>query len=227
MARPWLVSCGLLLICCGCRPCESFRAPRLSEELGCSPTLSFFLEQREERRNGTWRKEEDKPSLFYFDPLGFATDENFARLREAELKHGRVAMLAVTEVLLVPILKRTAFVDDWLPAIRDCSDSVFYDNHLDGMDIVKVLVVCGFLEAFVFVQQDPQDLPGDYGTGFFGVRDYGLHEDKLVAELEHGRLAMLGLVGFLASDALTGGESWLEQWLRIFEAWVEQIPSGN
>jgi hypothetical protein len=47
----------------------------LQEELGCSPTLSFIF-----RRNG------EKP--LYFDPLGLATDDNFARMREAELKHG-------------------------------------------------------------------------------------------------------------------------------------------
>jgi hypothetical protein len=33
--------------------------------------------------------------LGFFDPLGFSkNDETFARLRESELKHGRVAMLA-------------------------------------------------------------------------------------------------------------------------------------
>jgi hypothetical protein len=47
----------------------------LQEELGCSPTLSFIF-----------RRDAEKP--FYFDPLGLATDDNFARMREAELKHG-------------------------------------------------------------------------------------------------------------------------------------------
>ena len=60
-----------------------FSAPvSLREELGSSPTLSVLFPR-------------DDGDLVYFDPLGLANDENFARYREAELKHGRVAMVAV------------------------------------------------------------------------------------------------------------------------------------
>ena len=221
MARLQLVSFGLL-ICCGFRPCSSLRAPLLSDELGCSPTLSILID----RARYLEEDDQNKP-FFYFDPLEFARDDNFARLREAELKHGRICMCALTEIIFVPILRRISGVEEWIPALRKCSESVLYNNPVKGMDLFKVIAVCGYLEAFVFIQQDPQDLPGDYGTGFFGVRDYGLHEDKLVVELEHGRLAMLAFVGFLASDAVTGGEPWLEQWLGFFEAWGERIaPTG-
>ena len=47
------------------------KIPKLEDELGLSPTLSFLSGR----------------SDVFFDPLNLATDENFARLREAELKH--------------------------------------------------------------------------------------------------------------------------------------------
>jgi hypothetical protein len=32
------------------------------------------------------------------------------------------------------------------------------------------------LETQVFIQSDPQDMPGDYGLGYFGRRDKARHE---------------------------------------------------
>lgn len=183
--------------------CHSFRVPRLSDELGCSPTLSFLLDRE--------RYERDGPFL-YFDPLDIATDGTFSRFREAELKHGRVAMLALTEIMLTPALKH------WGIAPRTFPESVIGAlPNLQWRDMVKVILVCLLLETVVFVQKDPKDMPGDYGTGFFGLRDKTIHEDKLVVELEHGRLAMVAFTGFLASDILTNGQPWIEQWRHLSE----------
>jgi Chlorophyll A-B binding protein len=189
--------------------CNSLRAPLLSDELGCSPTLSILLDRDRYSAKGPF---------VYFDPLKFATDENFARLREAELKHGRVAMLAMAEIMLIPVLKSVDLVSQEFP------ESLVYGlPHLQPGDIFKVVFACSILEAYVFVQKDPKDMPGDYGTGFFGLRDKAAHEDKLVVELEHGRLAMVGFVGFLASDILTKGQSWLEQWLLLVDKGLELV----
>jgi len=192
----------------------AFRPPKLSEELGCSPTLSTLL-----NRGGN-----SEPS-FYFDPLELARDDNFARLREAELKHGRVCMLAVAEIIFIPIIKRIGFFKSVIPNLQDISDSVLYNNRINGFQMFQVVAVCAVLEAFVFWQRDPKAMPGDYGLAYFGLRDKGLHEEKLVVELENGRLAMIGFVGFLASDFVTGGESWLDQWLVFFTKWVDQFPT--
>lgn len=81
--------------------------------------------------------------------------------------------------------------------------------------------VCAFLEVFVLVQKDPRDMLGDYGVGYFGVRDYRLHENQFIVKLEHGRLAMLSFVGFLVSDALTEGQPWPEQWYRLLSMMLQ------
>jgi Chlorophyll A-B binding protein len=189
--------------------CESFRVPLLSEELGCSPTLSLLLN----------RLPNDTPNkLFYFDPLNIATDTNFPRLREAEYKHGRVAMLAMLEIILVPVLKRLDFIKQLL---GDLSLVPEYDkfrriSQMHSEEFSKVLVTCALLEIFVFVQQDPSDMPGDYGIGFLGLRDKGAHETQLIMELEHGRLAMVSFLAYLILDiTLYRSTSWWEQWIGV------------
>ena len=125
------------------------RIPPLDQELGSSPTLSRVLGQDD----------------YFFDPLELASDDKFARYREAELKHGRVAMLA-TIGMIVPNLLNGSKQSTALKVMTSLTVGQY----------LQIFIACGFLEAFVFVQQDPKDMPGDYGTGYFGVRDKGEHE---------------------------------------------------
>lgn len=196
-----LLWCSLTLSTAG-----SFRPPAVKDELGCSPTLTRLL-----------GRDYDKEP-FFFDPLGIATDGNFARLRESELKAGRVAMLAVLETLLIPALKENT---DWIPSNLSASISKSAQSTT-VVDWIKVTIVCAILETFVFVQKDPKDMPGDYGVGFFGVRDKGLHERPLIMELEHSRLAMMAFLGQVVAEQVSG-LSWDEQWLLIAKKWVNQF----
>jgi len=181
--------------------CAAFRPPKVSDELGCSPTLSLFF--------GT----ANKP--FFFDPLKIADDVNFSRLREAELKHGRCAMVAVTATIVVPFLKGSLLLPKTYPSgILHCIDQFTWT------DVGHILVTCGVLESFMLVPRDAQAMPGDYGTGYFGIRDKGWNEDSLISELENGRLAMIAFVSQLVVEEITGGKSWDEQWLEFFKAWI-------
>jgi light-harvesting complex I chlorophyll a/b binding protein 1 len=187
----------------------AFRPPMLSEELGCSPTLSVLLGRES----------------FYFDPLGFSTDANFPRLREAELKHGRICMLANVQLIMPPLIIRfleqkqeEGLLESFEFPTRFPSDGIV-ENLLvisQRTDYLNIVITCGFLESFVFFQRDATDMPGDYGTGYFGVRDKGLHERSLVVELENGRLAMLALAGQVAAE-LVSGTSWIAQWEQIMQ----------
>jgi hypothetical protein len=105
--------------------------PPLEQELGCSPTLSTVF---------------GKEEGYFFDPLSFATDENFARLREAELKHGRVAMLATIGTIVPEFSQK-------ITAMQTL-------ESLQPGQYLEILGTCAFLESFVFVQQDARDLPG-------------------------------------------------------------------
>jgi hypothetical protein len=151
---------------------------QLSEELGCSPTLAQVFGKE----------------TVYFDPLGFATDTHFARLREAELKHGRVAMVAVMGLYAPKIpdqgLLEACKSTKLLSSIQEVSVGQY----------VQILLVCGILETLILVQRNPEDLPGDDGTGYFGVRNKGGNERSLVSELENGRLAMLSMLILLVQE---------------------------
>ena len=190
----------------------AFRPPPLSEEIGCSPTLSKFL---------------GRPDGFFFDPLNLATDENFARFREAELKHGRICMAAFVGLTLPPVgeimmsmtIPGTAITAD---TSRNDVDHVFSASIIENwtslspIQFLNIVVTCGFLETFIFFQRDPQDMPGDYGTGYFGVRDKGVNERALFCELENGRLAMIAFAGKLAAEAVYASSSpsfsWPAHW---------------
>jgi len=115
------------------------RIPPLEQELGSSPTISRILGKEN----------------YYFDPLELASDENFARFRESELKHGRVAMLATIGMLAPSIVLGDSSLTAWNVV-----------KSLTLAQYIQVISTCAFLEAFVFVQQDPKDMPGDYATGY-------------------------------------------------------------
>ena len=46
----------------------------------------------------------DGPELKNFDPLKFSESENLMYFREAELKHGRIAMLATAGIFIIIII---------------------------------------------------------------------------------------------------------------------------
>jgi light-harvesting complex I chlorophyll a/b binding protein 1 len=139
-----------------------------------------------------------------FDPLQLATEENFVRYREAELKHGRVAMLATVGMIFPEILldtknilfsnKLLVFLSPSQKSLTTLPSGIRALSEVPTVGWLPMVAFVAFLELFVLKQRSKTALPGDYGTGFFGLHDYGKHERLLQRELEYGRLAMLGFV---------------------------------
>jgi len=171
----------------------------ISDELGTSPTFQYRL----------------------FDPLNLATEANFAQYREAELKHGRIAMLAVLgNVLPGLVIRQQEQQEGWSvlappqsPILLSVSQDLAFRDVPIGLKAIaavpsvgwlQIIVAVGVLETMVFVQRSRKDMPGDYGTGYFGLRDKGLHERSLQSELENGRLAMIAFLAQVLIELLTG-----------------------
>jgi len=161
----------------------------------------------------------------FFDPLGFAekADENtLKRYREAELTHGRVAMLAAVGFLVGEQVEGSSFLFDASisgPAITHLAQvpPVFW---------VLLTVAIGAAEqyratvAFVEPENVPVDQPGllrdEYIPGDLGFDPLGLKPDDTeefrimqTKELQHGRLSMLAVAGFMAQE-LTDGKGIIE-----------------
>merc|ERR1712127_1139887 len=156
----------------------------------------------------------------FFDPLGLAekaTDATLARYREAELAHGRVAMLAVIGFLVGEKVEGSSFL---------------FDAQISGPAITHITQVPdGFwpvIIAFIGAAEasraelgwvDPADCPvdqpglllddyepGDYGFDPLNLKPEDAEEFNIMQtkELQHGRLAMLAAAGFLAQEAVDG-----------------------
>ena len=77
--------------------------------------------------------------------------------------------------------------------------------QVPGFGWVQIVLLAGILEAGPF-KQDPDALPGDFGLKYFGKKlpDGDEKADKLNKELSNGRLAMMGILGALVEDKITG-----------------------
>ena len=156
----------------------------------------------------------------FFDPLGLAekaTEATLARYREAELAHGRIAMLAVIGFLVGEKVEGSSFL---------------FDAQISGPAITHITQVPdGFwavIIAFIGAAEasraeagwvDPADCPvdqagllrDDYAPGDLKFDPLGLKPEDAeefmimqTKELQHGRLAMLAAAGFLAQEAVDG-----------------------
>lgn len=156
----------------------------------------------------------------FFDPLGFAekADENtMKRYREAELTHGRVAMLAVLGFLAGEKVEGASFLFDAQvtgPAITHIPQVglPFWATLLLSISAAEQLRA---RKGWVDPADTPVDQPGllraDYTPGDLGFDPLGLKPEDpeefrimQTKELQNGRLAMIAAAGFLAQEAVDG-----------------------
>merc|ERR1712125_159523 len=155
-----------------------------------------------------------------FDPLGFlekADDATALRYREAEVTHGRVAMLAVVGFLVGEKVEGSSFLFDSQisgPAITHLSQVpvpfwLLLSIAIGAAEIKRATI--GWVEP----KNTPVDQPGllreDYIPGDIGFDPLGLKPEDpeefaimQTKELQNGRLAMIAAAGFLAQELADG-----------------------
>ena len=132
-----------------------------------------------------------------FDQSVVAKDIQPAFLREAELKHGRLAMVA--SILL--------------PLTEQFSDNLgihFFQDHPEfvefGLSFMFLSEFSSMIRGWENPLVKPFALKEDYQPGDFGVAfrvnetALGVQMDK---ELNNGRLAMIGILGMMAQELAT------------------------
>jgi len=163
------------------------------------------------------------PPTGYLDPLGFgekASPERLRWFREAELKHGRVAMLAAVGFLVGenPDLKTALFPSNpEYAGSGGLAMNTYTDHNLDAFWYAFVAGV-GALEVGFFDKFDSVldlELKADYAVGDLGFDPLGLKPDdaeefarKRTIELQNGRLGMLAIAGFNAQELTDGKPIW-------------------
>lgn len=133
-------------------------------------------------------------------------------MREAEIKHCRLAMLAVVGWPLAELFDKPIANAIGQPSAltsSGASPSVL-NGGLDRIDIeywVAVVALAGFVELENMKQIDAKGnayVQGDCGfdpLGFFPTDKKGQQEMQ-TKELKHGRLAMMAILGFVVQEAL-------------------------
>uniref|UniRef100_UPI003CDF86E9 Light harvesting protein n=1 Tax=Chrysotila roscoffensis TaxID=418908 RepID=UPI003CDF86E9 len=150
--------------------------------------------------------------LGVFDPLKLMEKNpgKYRRFQEMEIKHGRIAMLATLHVFITgagykwpgycsylsfPPLK---FED--IPAGTLASWAA-----LPQAGWAQIVAVVAILDNSLFAQ-DPNREPGDVAGDLPWVRydDPKVKEYKLNIERNNGRAAMMGIIGMMTHEYLTG-----------------------
>ena len=160
--------------------------------------------------------------LGFFDPAGFSDGVDALecnRLREAELAHGRVGMLAAAG-FLVQEKFHPLFSGDGGPAIQQIPGlpvGIWFAMTL-GIAFVEVLrIQAGWANPYESkdnVQRlKPDYYPGDLGFDPLNLKPEDAAEFRTMQEkeLSHGRLAMIAAAGFLAQEAVSG-DTWGTYW---------------
>ncbi|CEM35487.1 unnamed protein product [Vitrella brassicaformis CCMP3155] len=148
-----------------------------------------------------------------FDPFGFTNNQDLARMREVELKHGRVCMLATLGVLVQSTYR-------WNEAFPSKN---FLEAPLTAptLGMIQLLLVISAIEYYNgnFVGR----IPGDRGFDPLRLSREGIRENWQLMELKHGRLAMIGFLGMVVQQLLRPDESIVEMTIN----WAKTLGEGQ
>jgi len=166
-----------------------------------------------------------KPGEYVWDPFGETRDmdeDKFRWYRQAELKHGRVSMLAIAGLLNQHYWRFQGLqlqgYDGGLGVGKlDLSDLPNGFRALTegaGPYLGVLVLLAGLIELQA---SDEGREPGNFGDPAYIMtnRDSDLYDaDWRNFELNHGRLAMFGIIGALAAEYATGLDTF-EQWQAV------------
>jgi len=143
-----------------------------------------------------------------WDPMDFAgrSPAWTPWFREAELKHGRAAMLATVGFVVPEFIRIPGeqFSFEAVPKVIDAHDA------LADTSMIQIFAWISFVEACTFPALANMDgfdrAPGDYSFDPLGLKPQSPEKLKeyQLAELKNGRLAMIAIGGMVAGAAITG-----------------------
>jgi len=149
------------------------------------------------------------PGDMGFDPLGIGNWDvlNMNFLREAEIKHGRVAMLGFAGIMV----ESAGIKAPGVAAVYGDSKDIFaiHDAAVAKGSMGQILLWVGLIEmlagwpAMMDRVNDPSAIPGDFKFDPLGLGKKNMARKQLV-EIKNGRLAMLAVSGIVHHTIITG-----------------------
>jgi len=137
--------------------------------------------------------------LGFFDPLGFSKGKDeagFRQLRMAEIKHGRVAMMASVGLVLPHWWKAPGFAD-----VPCGLGSV--STEMGGAGFAVLFLGAGLHELVLWKDDESKD-PGDFGDPFKFTESINVDRNY---ELNNGRMAMFAVLGQVVAELVTGKDA--------------------
>lgn len=154
-----------------------------------------------------------QPPLGYYDPLGLMIDqdqERFDRLRYVEIKHGRIAMLAVAGHLTAQNYRLPGYLSyDAGLKFTDMPNGVAAISKIPPLGLAQIVGFIGFLELNVMKNVEGS-FPGDFTLG--GVNPFAKSWDamseetklsKRAIELNNGRAAQMGILAMMIHEEIS------------------------
>jgi len=137
--------------------------------------------------------------LGYFDPFGFSKDaspETMKKFRAAELKHGRVAMLACLGMITA---------DKYHPLFggKNSANPLQALTQVPKLGWLQILTFIMFMEVIDIINSRRPDYePGNF-LGSSQWETDANWQSYQTKELNNGRLAMFGAIGMLVGSYIT------------------------
>jgi len=135
----------------------------------------------------------------FFDPLGFSKGKDeagFRQLRVAEIKHGRVAMMASIGMVMPHFWKVGGFED--VP----CGIGAVFSS-MGGAGLAALFLGAGFHELVLWKDDATKDA-GDFGDPLGFSQQIKVDRNY---ELNNGRMAMFAILGQLVAELVTGKDA--------------------
>lgn len=141
-----------------------------------------------------------------FDPLGLAENFDLKFLREAELKHGRVAMLAIVGFIFPELFFH-------LPGeAYSALNPIVAASQVGSQPWGQIIFFAGVIEwgmnkgkiTYMDMFDDPARVPGDFGFDPLKLMKEGDPDEYALKEITHCRLAMIAIGGMIHQSFVTG-----------------------
>jgi len=147
------------------------------------------------------------PGDFGFDPVGFSNWIPAKWLREAELKHARICMLAIVGFIATDL-------GIHLPGdVHDVASAAAHDVAVKNGAMGQILLWTSAFElistkaVFQMMEGKSDRAPGDFGFDplkYSAGKSDAVKNDLALKELQNGRLAMVAISGAVTQAVLTG-----------------------